>query len=343
MTPARFAFADPRLPQQQAQPDFPHIRDVVYHHYTLRGATEAEIDLLLEPVQPRTWTCYNKAWGQFCALATSSGLVPPRPTFQNLMEMPLWRIVGLLNRLAQIFSVHCARNAYSALLLLPSFHNLRFDLALKPLKRKWSASKPKYDSFYDVQAILGHLASAPCPTTEDDIRLRLVLLLRFLCLFRGVDIARSRRDTLKTQSQPWLMESKRKGRLYFAFYPIHSISPQACNPQFWLHSYLQLTSAFKGPELILSLPSQGQRTPLSSDRINALTTQFLHSVGLEHFSAHSTRGAAATTLLLLGVDPNVVKEMGDWRSVDTFHTFYNRMRTGLNPAQMLVPAYPLSM
>ena len=77
------------------------------------------------------------------------------------------------------------------------------------------------------------------------------------------------------------------------------------------------------------------RKPLSSDTINGLTTRWLRKHLLElgeleadSFSAHATRGAAATALIYLGVDPHVVAALGDWSCYDTFRKFY---------AQVLVP------
>ena len=86
------------------------------------------------------------------------------------------------------------------------------------------------------------------------------------------------------------------------------------------------------------------RKPLSSDTINGLTTRWLRKHLLElgeletdSFSAHSTRGAAATALIYLGVDPHVVAALGDWSCYDTFRKFYDRTRALLRMAQVLVP------
>ena len=74
--------------------------------------------------------------------------------------------------------------------------------------------------------------------------------------------------------------------------------------------------------------------PLAPGTINAITTKFLRANGLSDFTAHSTRGAAATTLLAKGVPPQVVQQLGGWASEQSFHLFYNRLQATRNWAQV---------
>ena len=136
---------------------------------------------------------------------------------------------------------------------------------------------------------------------------------------------------------------KRKGKNYHAWYPIPSIHPFQCDPQYWLMQYICLSSQAKGPLLFCGLagkPTAGN--PLKSNTINGVTTRYLQARGLHQWTAHSTRGAAATALLNRGVPPQVVQAMGDWESTDTFNKFYNRLRaTQAHHAQTLVPCRSL--
>ena len=85
------------------------------------------------------------------------------------------------------------------------------------------------------------------------------------------------------------------------------------------------------------MSSKPPRRPILASTINSLTATFLRSMGLHEFTAHSTRGSAATVLILRAVDTHVVSELGDWRSYDTFRLFYNRVRAMSNVAQSLAP------
>ena len=108
---------------------------------------------------------------------------------------------------------------------------------------------------------------------------------------------------------------KRKGRDYYAWYPIPSIHPFQCDPQYWLMQYICLSSQAKGPLLFCGLagkPTAGN--PLKSNTINGITTRYLQARGLHQWTAHSTRGAAATALLNRGVPPRWYKPWGIGRA-----------------------------
>lgn len=106
-----------------------------------------------------------------------------------------------------------------------------------------------------------------------------------------------------------------------------------------LQRYVSCTAWYEGEELLLTLPDhEGKRYPLKSDTINSLTTKFLNREGYKSFTAHSTRGAAATSLLKRGVPPQLVQAMGDWLSFDCFNKFYNRWQaTNVSMQVMLQP------
>lgn len=179
------------------------------------------------------------------------------------------------------------------------------------------------------------------PDGEQEIRLRLIILLRLLGMYRGVDLAHAHRN-VKTSSQPWMLYTKRKNRRHYGWYPVPQVEPRGCNPQYWLQKYIQCTSDFSGPQLFVSLRCRArQRAPISEDTINGMTTRFLREQGLGEWSAHSTRGACATALLHRGVEPAIVQALGDWESTECFNKFYNRLRaTKSDVVQCLVPTLP---
>jgi integrase len=250
-----------------------------------------------------------------------------------LSNRKTWELALRVKDFAIYKSLSQARNLFAALLMLPSCATLRFEQLMLPLKRAWNVSKPKYPVFYQVTPLLTAFQQEPLPHTEDQVRLRCILLLRLLGLFRGVDLARAQRP-LDSSGQPWFLTTKRKGRLYFAQYPVHHFDPVACDPQYWLAKYVNMTSTYAGNALFVSLTSA--RTPLQADTINGLTTRFLSANGLTTFTAHSTRGAAATSLLSQGVEPALVQSLGDWECPKTFNKFYNRLRATQPVAQCLI-------
>ena len=171
---------------------------------------------------------------------------------------------------------------------------------------------------------------------EEEVRLRCIVLLRLVCLFRGIDLERSRRN-IDCRQQPWMLESRRKGRSFWARYPIPCIWPRDVNPQVWLDTYLEMTSDYQGSSLFVSLPSPQGRKPIKSDTINGITTRFMESVGITQWTAHATRGAGATALIARGVEPAIVQSLGDWQSTDCFNKFYNRVRATKPFQQCFIP------
>ena len=188
--------------------------------------------------------------------------------------------------------------------------------------------------YYDVPKLLQQLPYQEA-RTESQVRLRLILVFRFFALFRGIDLERTKGTDIIKHDNLWSVMSRRKGRLVHEPCPIHAMSNVALCPINWLSVYLDMTTSYEGPALFVSL--KPPRRPILASTINSLTTTFLRSMGLHEFTAHSTRGSAATALILLGVDPHVVCELGDWRSYDTFRRFYNRVRAMSNVEQSLAP------
>ena len=64
-----------------------------------------------------------------------------------------------------------ARNAYSAVLLIPGFEQVRFHPVLAPYKRLWNTNLQKYGCFWDARPVIAKLASAAGPeaTPEEGV------------------------------------------------------------------------------------------------------------------------------------------------------------------------------
>ena len=309
-------------------------------YYQLRGATNEEATLIINEIGKDTLKRYNSAWHMFGTFLLQDAALAPLLKVERFGQIPLMTVAVQLLKFSRTHSLSAGRMAYSAVCLFPCFSQLRFEGMLRNLKRDWFVSVPHYHRFYDVRRLIQVMHQQPVET-EAQLRLQAILSLRFFASFRGVDMARSRRD-IQRAAQPWFISAKRKGRRYYARYPIHNVTPPSIDPQRCLARFLEATGDYEGSEIFVSL--RKPRKPLSSDTINGLTTRWLRKHLLElgeletdSFSAHSTRGAAATALIYLGVDPHVVAALGDWSCYDTFRKFYDRTRALLHIAQVLVP------
>ena len=68
------------------------------------------------------------------------------------------QIACLLVRMNSTLPCTLARNAYSALTMLPGYEGIKFSPLLKRCKREWASSIPKYAAFWDAGDVLTKLA-----------------------------------------------------------------------------------------------------------------------------------------------------------------------------------------
>ena len=214
---------------------------------------------------------YNSAWHMFGTFLLQDAALAPLLKVERFGQIPLMTVAVQLLKFSRTHSLSAGRMAYSAVCLFPCFSQLRFEGMLRNLKRDWFVSVPHYHRFYDVRRLIQVMHQQPVET-EAQLRLQAILSLRFFALFRGVDLARSRRD-IQRAAQPWFISAKRKGRRYYARYPIHNVTPPSIDPQRCLARYLEATGDYEGSEIFVSL--RKPRKPLSSDTINGLTTRWL--------------------------------------------------------------------
>ena len=252
--------------------------------------------------------------------------------------MPLFKFVVLIKRVAAAFGSKAARNWYSVLTMFPFLQQLEFEAGLKLLRRSWGATVPRYQYFHAVSPLLEDLARSAGEdqgNSQKALRLRAVLVLRFCCLFRGIDFARARRQ-LDTRESTWFLTTRRKGRAKECKYPVARMEPATVCPQAVISAYYMMAMDYDGVFFFVSL--KRPRKQLSADTINSMTTKWLHKQGLRDFSAHSTRGAAANEIINKGQDPMVVCALGDWVCFDTFMKHYYRIKATQPSAQRLLPA-----
>ena len=260
-------------------------------YYQLRGATNEEATFIINEIGTDTLKRYNSAWHMFGTFLLQDAALAPLLKVERFGQIPLMTVAVQLLKFSRTHSLSAGRMAYSAVCLFPCSSQLRFGGMLRNLKRDWFVSVPHYHRFYDVRRLIQVMHQQPVET-EAQLRLQAILSLRFFALFRGVDLARSRRD-IQRAAQPWFISAKRKGRRYYARYPIHNVTPPSIDLQRCLARYLEATGDYEGSEIFVSL--RKPRKPLSSDTINGLTTRWLRKHLLElgeletdSFSAHST-------------------------------------------------------
>jgi hypothetical protein len=229
------------------------------------------------------------------------------------------------------FSPAQARNAYSAVLLLPGVGmGVRFHPLLTPYKRRWNTNVEKYGVFWDPLPILRAMAQTPLAALKADLRTlraHLIVTCRLLCLYRSIDLANLRRCVSVVDGIPFI-QIKRKGRRCFKWERVVSLPqiPQV-SPFHLIQEYVALTrrQAKSGGPVLLTLKAPFR--PLKADSVASVTKGFLESHGVcsSVWGPHSTRGAGVGLLKRLGLTAEEVCEIGQWKNVEAFTAHYQRL------------------
>ena len=76
--------------------------------------------------------------------------------FERNITMDTMSIYQMASQILYLhkFSPSQARNAYSAMLLIPGWDQLKFCPLLNQCKRAWNYSQPKYSTFWDAEMVL---------------------------------------------------------------------------------------------------------------------------------------------------------------------------------------------
>ena len=191
---------------------------VLRAEYAMRGASDGEVDLMLQDWPVSCANKYENAWNNFwpmlaplcgCMEGVSTEAMTTHAS-QVLAGMLLWRLASYVKTFARTCGLHQARNLYSALVSHPACQQLRFESTLLRTKRQWNASAPRYGRFYELHPIWLRLQSVPSPITEGEVRLRVIVLPRLLCLCEDVICLHRARRNIDRSAQPWKLPSRSK-------------------------------------------------------------------------------------------------------------------------------------
>jgi hypothetical protein len=147
---------------------------------------------------------YDREFRAFWAYAVERGEDP--------YKMSLAKVAAMLQNFNDLSSAE-ARHAYAALLLVPTYEQLRFSPFLKSCKRLWNQTTVRYTEFWDAGAVLKKLAGQPVNWHSiEEVRDRLIVVCRLLHLHRSIDLCRTLR-TVSLQGDKMFILVRRKGML----------------------------------------------------------------------------------------------------------------------------------
>lgn len=203
--------------------------------------------------------------------------------------------------------------------------------------------KPKYESMWDMQIILDYFSKIG---SNDKLQFRvlsgkLATLLALATLTRVSELASISLGSVKFNknsvcfSLSKLKKSQRAGPLKTI--KLNRLKEALLCPVECLEYYIRLTakwrSAVNSDVVFVSLAKPHRH--IKPCTVGRWIKQTLADAGIDisTFSAHSTRGAAASKDVKVGAGIDQILKTADWASESTFTQFYRRELTQLNVLQ----------
>ena len=91
-----------------------------------------------------------------------------------------------------------------------------------------------------------------------------------------------------------------------------------------LTEYINRTGSVRGNNDQLLLCHVHPHGPASKDTISRWLKKILSDAGIDNFTSHSFRGAAASAMLKCGVSVDHIMKTAGWSNATTFQKFYNK-------------------
>ena len=313
-------------PENACHPVAPDLRTFIRKLLEEQQVSDENITLYLSqlPSLPRYQSAFAHFWHQCCA---------------NGVQVSTATLSTLAGELVRLFhqKPHQARNAYSALLLLPGLDQLRFSPLLRPCRRQWSLSNPKYSTFWSASTVVQKLAEKPLDWSSlSAVRDRLILAWRLIQLTRSIDLARLYRRLSYVEDRPFVW-IHRKGWPRPRWEEVVRLDAcPAISPFHLLQCYVALTS-FLPPDSVVLRALKAPHPPISSNTIGSLTRRLLSSFGvpMSVWGPHSTRGAGVLMYKQMGLSSEEVCEIGKWKNTSAFSSHYLRLGAPKRAAQEL--------
>lgn len=208
-------------------------------------------------------------------------------------------------------------------------------LVIRLLKGCYNSNppSPRYTSIWNVQAVLDFMRRG-----EDNISLSIPLLTRKLAtllaissLLRVSELASLSREVRFTATEVHLSLLKPRKTQFSG--PLREVSlssfaEKIVCPIDCLRVYLFFTDFYRNAnnEKFLFVSLVHPFGPVTGNTVGRWIKTFLKEAGVDTsvFSAHSTRGAAASSAANSGIPIDAILRAGDWSRESTFSRFYHR-------------------
>lgn len=308
--------------------------DLIRRRYEDRGLSEGVVQLLLASNRETTSATYKSAWNVWFHWCSKRSENPLSPTLNLILKF----LSDLFEEGKAYRSINVYRSMLSGTLeKIEGWDVGKHPLVIKLMQGIFNSSppKPKYTGFWSTDTVLGYIESLG-PDSGLSLTVlskKLVILLALTSLFRvseiasidfssmvfsgpAVKFALSKLRKSQTPSSAGAIFSLKKLTV------LSNVCPVSC-----LDHYCKETRKFRGnsnSNLMLSIKSP--HAPIGASTVARWIKDFLGDAGIDTsiYSAHSTRGAAASKAVAAGLSVETILRSGNWSSESVFAKHYSR-------------------
>uniref|UniRef100_A0AC34FUH2 Tyr recombinase domain-containing protein n=1 Tax=Panagrolaimus sp. ES5 TaxID=591445 RepID=A0AC34FUH2_9BILA len=162
-----------------------------------------------------------------------------------------------------------------------------------------------------------------------DLTFRSALLLAICSPKRASELAAFTLDQLRKSDTIWefrLLSTKNRGygKPHTATFEAFAADSSLC-PITTLKAYLQATDDIRQEEKRIFLSFKRPHKPITAATMARWLKQCLELAGIEGYTGHSTRSAATSKAVTIGLSANQIMEAANWsKKGSTFQRFYHK-------------------
>ena len=305
-------------------------------------ASPHTLHLLQASLSQSTARHYKSAWARWCSWCEEEGIDPEHP---QEIDLANWLAEQHQASGKKASSLNADRSAISSILGVLTGSSIGVNPIVSRVIKgvdKTTPAKAKYERFYNPKPILDLIRGwGPAEQLElSRLRKRTIMLFRLLALKRSSDIEKILTGSIQFDDTgvTWrshLAKNVRTGQVTSEQFVAklerqHESLCLSVN----LKAYLAATEAVRPQDCQYLFLSEDGSKNITAQRIATITKELLAEAGIDTtiWTAHSTRGAGATTALRKGVSVDEVMRQMDLSSLAVLHGHYNRA-----PVQNNVP------
>ena len=300
--------------------------------FSSRGFSESVAEVLLDSCRHSTHKQYQSSWRAWCGWCVERHLSPISASVNAIMEFLVaceakglsYRTLGVYRSAISLYHERVAN--------VPVGQNPDICKLMKGFFNR-NPPRPRYTVTWDVQPVLLYLSNMPRwdKLSLKMLTLKMVLLLALVSLGRvsslvNIDISNLVVSSSCLKFVPSKLRKQSRPGHVLRCVVVEAYGDRTLCPVSAVSAYLSKTKSLRGSEAQLLISHIRPHKKVGSSTVSRWMIEMLDTAGVDtsRFKAHSTRGAASSASLKLGVSMKDILEAAGWCSDSTFSRFYHR-------------------